>query len=232
MLEPRREKALRAMVGVLFVFGSALIYFLFFNSGLELYQHPTLPDEKVIVSNVSVHAIRDIVVSYVKNNEKVDFFRISVLAPGQLEEVSLSPEFVWGAKFVIQASAPFHLGKQIVMDARRWDPARANLTFSFRYPEKGFVGNPVESVIEACNQDNFLIQLVADVQIEDSSFANNPPSQEWVVPPFSCQSVSISFVPKQASSTLSFKIRVFTPSSVISERTFSIPIQNASEGGE
>lgn len=225
MLEARRTKVLRAMVGVLIVFGASLIYFLFFNTGLELVSDPSDQYGKVIVSNASVHLIRSIDLSYLKNGTLVKIETIPALNPGEHHVVLLKPEFVDQGKFTIQVSAPFHLGKQVLIDARSLDPGVINARYSFQYPTLGIVGMPVISTVDACNDETFPLDASVSLQFVSPVSESTPSSLPLFIPPNSCASTSIAFTPQAAYSTLSFKIRVSTPTSVLVEKMHTLPIE-------
>lgn len=224
MLELRRKRALRAMGGVLLVFSVSLAYFLFFNSGLQIASNTLSPNGSVVVSNDSVHQIRDISVSYVKDGKIIEIEKISKLNPRETHEISLAPEFVDQGAFTLQISAPFHLGKQIVVDARALDPGAANISFSFQYPTIGIVGQSVSASVDACNNELFAISANLALLVQDPTLASDPVSVPMFLSPNSCTNAIISFTPNAAAPTLSFKIRVSTPSSVLVEKVHTMEI--------
>lgn len=224
MLELRRKRVLHVMGGVLLVFGVFLLYFLFFNSGLQMAADPAMPTQFITVSNDSVHQIRDISVSYVKAGKTIEIEKISKLNPSESRVVPLNPEFVEKGAFTLQVSAPFHLGKQIAIDARTLDPSAANISFSFQYPSIGIVGQPVRASVDVCNNELFAISATLALFVQDPSLASDPFPVPMLLSPRSCANADISFMPAAAAPTLSFKIRVSTPSSVLVEKVHTMEI--------
>ncbi len=99
MLEARRSKVMKVIAVIALVFGLSLFYFFFFNTGLGLTPDPSNQGGKVIVSNTSIHLIRDISVQFIVNNQLIEAQKIAVLAPGEMQMVPLDNQYVSDGKF-------------------------------------------------------------------------------------------------------------------------------------
>ena len=223
LAEEKRKRVLRVMVILYAVFGLAIVYFFFFNTGLSLVPDPANQEGIVNIRNDSVHVIKDISISYLKQGQKIELQSISELYPRSQISIPLLPEYADEGWIVVQASAPYHLSQQIVIAARANEiPPKVLLTFS--YPDFGFVDVPVESTIRACNQENFSVPLTVDMRLSDNEVSPNPPPQSWSVEPGECASVALSFTPTREAEDLSFNIRVLNESLVIVEQTHVMSI--------
>ncbi len=222
MNEIRRKKVMKVMVVVLLVFGGSLIYFLFFNSGLEVLPDPSDQSGRVIIANRSVHTIREISVSYVVQGQKIPISTIPELRPNNEFPIPLDSKFVDEGKFVIHASAPYHLSRQLAIQAQSNTTPR--ISFSFEFPSIATQHNSVSVEVSGCNQDDLGIILQASLEMSSVSEGVNPPTKSWGLPPNECGSTQLVFTPLVASETLSFKIKVSSPSLMLVERTFMIEV--------
>lgn len=222
MLEARRSKVMKVIGVITLVFGLSLFYFLFFNTGLGLTPDPSDQGGKVIVSNTSVHLIRDISVQFIVNNQIIEAEKIAVLAPGETRTVELSDQYASDGKFIVQVAAPYHLSQQVVIQARSNQVDNANVSFTFQYPSIGVANESIDVEVGACNNESF--PLTVKVLLDLPSSIVPVPVQDWIIPADECASTTLSFVSSFASDDLSFKIRVFTPTHVLVEKVHHLQI--------
>ncbi|MEK6902881.1 MAG: hypothetical protein AABX02_04835, partial [archaeon] len=216
MLEARRSKVIKVIGVIALVFGVSLIYFLFFNTGLMLTPDPSDQGGKVIVSNTSVHLIRDISVHFMVNNQKVEAEIIPVLAPNETHSVSLLEQYISDGKFVVQVSAPYHLTQQVIIQARSDQVNNADVSFTFQYPSLAIVNQPVDVEVGACNAELFALDVKVAIDLPPELTPVSP--VDWVIPSNNCVSLPLTFIPTLVTDDLSFKIRVFTPTRVLVEK--------------
>ena len=222
MLEARRSKVMKVIAVIALVFGLSLFYFFFFNTGLGLTPDPSNQGGKVIVSNTSIHLIRDISVQFIVNNQLIEAQKIAVLAPGEMQMVPLDNQYVSDGKFIVQVSAPYHLSQQVVIQALSDQVDNANVSFTFQYPSIGIVNGPIDIEVGACNNESFPVNVM--VALELPSDLVPVPANDWIIPSEECASTILSFTPLSATEDLSFKIRVFTPTRVLVEKDHHLQI--------
>lgn len=210
------------MAVVLLAFGGSLLYFLFFNSGLNISPDPSDQVGKVIVSNDSVHAIRDVNVSYLLSGKKVGGEWIDVLLPRETRTIEMDPHFLVDGKYVVQVSAPYHLSKQVVVQALTNTNAPPAISVTFEVSSVGTQFEPVSIRLLGRSLDSLSHVVNASLELSDPSSGENPPVVEWGVSPDVESSITLSFTPLTAREDLSFKIKVFTPSNVLVEREYTM----------
>jgi hypothetical protein len=232
MLEQRRARVMKAGSFIFGVLGISLVYFLFFNMGLELFPDPDNSLTRVVVRNDSQHRIREISVSFMVNQEKKEAQSISFLDPQQEQSIFLDPQYASTDSFVVQVSAPFHLSKQIVVASEKAILENANVQFTFVTPSIAYVNQSTQLQVKVCNNELYSLPLQTQLVALEEGSVTLPPAQEWSFPPLECEVVSILVTPLEESPDLSFKIRVFTPSTVLAERVVSMQvISNSSNTG-
>jgi hypothetical protein len=230
MLEQRRAKVIKAAALLFGVLGVSLIYLLFFNTGLEIVSDPDNPSTHVAIFNSSQHRIREVSVAFLVQEQKIVVETIPLLDPSQTVSIPLPPEYAYNGSFTLQASAPYHLTRQISIAAQSAKVDNANVSFTFSFPTLGFVGQSSSVLIEGCSYENFPLDFKAELT-DFSQGELVAPSEDWVIPPSSCSEVVLEFIPVAATDDLSFKIRVFTPTRVLAEKDAMITIQSLDENG-
>ncbi len=222
MNELRRQKITKVMAIVLVAFGGSLLYFLFFNSGLNVLSDPSDPVGHVLVLNDSVHAIRSITFSYLVGNKKMGERGIDILLPRESESIELDSRFIENGSYTLQVSAPYHLSRQIVVQAGSLSQVVPAISVTLEVDPVGTQNKPVSIRLSGKSLDSLSLVVSASLELGDSSWGVNPPVSEWGLSPDGESSVVLSFTPLVARENLSFKIRVFTPSNVLVEREYSI----------
>ena len=160
MQDERRHRVFRAMALVYLLLGISLVYFLFFNSGLSVRAQTSAEGENsILVSNHSVHAIRDVDVGFVKSNVHTTVQKIPLMNPNQEMLTSIKPEWAENGRTLMQASAPFHLSAQTYISSQSSGEDVPNATFSFSFDSIGFVGKEYGIFIEGCSQEAETIPL-------------------------------------------------------------------------
>jgi len=232
MLEKRREKVIKAAALLFGVLGLSLIYLLFFNTGLEIVSDPQNPTTHVLILNNSQHRIREVSVSFLVGNQKIVVQTIPSLDPSQTVSIPLSPEYASNGAFTLQATAPYHLTRQISIASQSAKVDNANVAFTFSFPTIGFVDEPVVVSITACSYENFPLDLKAELSDFTNEAGISTPASDWTIPPAECSDLELSYTPISPLEDLSFKIRVFTPTRVLAEKGASMEIiQNDVNGG-
>jgi hypothetical protein len=211
------------MTLVYFAFGLSLIYFLFFTSGLSIVPDPLTPTSRVLVVNDSVHAIRDVTLYYVWDDKLVKAGTVPLLHPGEEKPVLVDTSFARGGKVVLQASAPFHVDYRLVLLVQNPDDSPP-LSFSFSLPDIGFVGEPVEVLVEICNSDALGVTLRPELEFSDDSLIGSQETGEFVAKGGSCKEKILTFVPLMESQDLSFNIRVFRDEQVVAVQDHKMQI--------
>jgi hypothetical protein len=221
----RRSHVVRVMIAVYAVFGFALIYFLFFNTGLQLTASPDRGSDSVVLVNDSVHAIRDISVVYVKAGQREALENVALLLPGESKTLELNPGMVESSTGYIelQVMAPFHLTTRAVVPVGNPSTDDGQITFQFSYPSIGYVGQSVEAIVTGCNTSATAQRL--QVAMELPAHAEWSPSPvDWSIPPNDCASTPIAFIPDAAEENLLIKIRVLTAWRVLGEGSHAVVI--------
>ncbi len=220
----RRSHVLRVMIVVYAVFGFALIYFLFFNTGLQLHASPGSNGNSVVLANDSVHAIRDITVVYLKDGQREALQNVELLLPGESKMLELNPSMVNGIGYIeLQVMAPFHLTTRALVPVGDPTTDGGQITFQFSYPSAGYVGKVVEAIVTGCNTSDAPQQL--QVAMELPAHAEWSPSPlDWSIPANDCASTLVSFVPDAPEENLLIKIRVLTAWRVLGEGSHSVAI--------
>jgi hypothetical protein len=232
MLEQRRAKVIKAATLLFGVLGLSLIYLLFFNTGLEIVSDPQNPSTHVLVLNTSQHRIRDVSVAFLVGDQKVVVQTISTLNPSQFVSIPLLPEHAYNGAFTLQASAPYHLTRQISIAAQSTKVDNANVAFTFSFPTIGFVDAPVIVSVTGCSYEDFPLELKAELSDFTAEGFVDTPAQDWIVPPAGCSDVELTYTPAFPVEDLSFKIRVFTPTRVLAEKGAGMQIiQTDANGG-
>lgn len=212
------------MAVVLLAFGGSLLYFLFFNTGLNLIPDSTDPTGKVLVVNDSVHAIRDITFSYRVSNQGVGAQSIDILLPSESRAIELDSRFVENDSYTIYVSAPYHLSRELVLPAGTLGSATPALSATIEVDPVGTQNKPISVRLTGRSKDSFSHVVSVSLELTDSAWGENPPVQDWGVSPQADSTVSLSFTPLVARQDLSFKIRVFTSSDVLIEREFTVVV--------
>ena len=224
MNDARRQKILKVMAVVLVAFGGSLFYFLFFNSGLALAPDPTDQAGHVLVMNDSVHAIHNITFSYLVEGKESGAQSVSVLLPRESVSMSLDNHYLDGSNYLVQVRAPYHISRQINIQTSNNIDMIPALSISFESPSFATQNNPVLINLIARNLDPIPRDVRASFDWTIPSSGENPPVQEWGLPPNGEGSLALSATPFVASDNLSFKIKVFTPSNVLVEREYSLQV--------
>ena len=222
-LNVRRSHVVRVMVVVYAVFGFSLLYFLFFNTGLKLNPVSDAQGGQIVVLNDSVHAIRDITVVYLKNNLQNPIGEIQLLLPHESKTFPLLPEMADpNGSIMVLASAPFHLSTRSIVNTGNQGEGLLS-SFQFSYPEFGYVGEPIEAVVNGCNTGS--APLALSVGLEIAAHPEwQPEVMDWSVSPNDCSSTQISFTATEPVSDLLIKIRVFSPWRTLGEGVHSVNI--------
>ena len=232
MVFARKEQVIKVIILVYVVFGASILYFLFFNAGLDIVTTAQTNNSTVRVVNNSVHAIRDITVAYVKGDVLTAIETIPILKPKEFREYPISSEWVSGGRVILQASAPFHLTKQSIINNIAGGVTNANITFQLSYSDTGFVGSPVEIDIIGNSQEDHPIPLKAELTFLNDSNLVSPRVKDWVIAPGNDNNVSFSFTPQTRDENLSIKIRVFSEWNTFLEREIVMGIiPNPVQGG-
>lgn len=210
------------MAVVLLAFGGSLVYFLFFNTGLNLVPDPSDPTGKVLVVNDSVHAIRNVTLSYRVSTREVGSQLIDILLPSEALSVELDPHYLENDSFTLHVSAPYHLSRELVVPAGTAGSATPALSATIEVDPVGTQHKPVFVRLSGRSKDSLSHVVSVSLEINDPSWGANPPVQDWGISPESDSSVSLSFIPLVARQDLSFKIRVFTSSDVLIEREYIV----------
>lgn len=224
MLEQRRSKVIKAAALLFGVLGLSLIYLLFFNTGLEIVTDPDNPSTHVAVLNTSQHRIREVSVAFLVGDQKVVVQTIPALDPSQSVSIPLPPEYAFNGSFTLQATAPYHLTRQISIAAQSAKVDNANVAFTFSFPTIGFVDEPVLVSITGCSYENFPLDLKAELSDFTQEGFSSTLAKDWVIPPAACSDVELAYVPISPVEDLSFKIRVFTPTRVLAEKGANMEI--------
>lgn len=229
MLEQRRSKVLKAAALLFGVLGLSLIYLLFFNTGLEIVSDPQNPSTHVAITNTSQHRIREVSVSFLVGNQKIVVQTIPTLDPSQTVSISLSPEYESNGSFTLQATAPYHLTRQISIAAQSAMVDNANVAFTFSFPTIGFVNDPVLVSITGCSYEDFPLVMKAELaDFTEEGIVS--PAKDWTIPPAACSDVELAYTPISPVEDLSFKIRVFTPTRVLAEKGAMMEILSTTDG--
>lgn len=210
------------MAVVLIAFGGSLLYFLFFNSGLALVSDPSDQAGHILILNDSVHSIHDITLSYIVGGQETGEQTIGVLLPRESYSITLDDHYLDAGKYIIKASAPYHLSRQIIIQTSSNTNPIPALSITFEVPNLGTQNHPVTINLIGRNLDPVPHVVSVSFEWSSSSSGVNPPIQEWGLPPNGEGSLSLSATPLRGDQNLSFKIKVFTPSNVLVERGYSI----------
>ncbi len=206
----RRSHVFRVMIAMYAVFGFALIYFLFFNTGLMIALSPQGSGNEVLVLNDSVHAIRDVSIVYVKDGQRQAVEVIPLLLPRESKSIVLTPDMVDASNQVeLQAMAPFHLTTRALIPVGNPSQDNGQVTFQFSYPALGYVNQPIEVIVSGCNTSSSPQQLQLAMELS-SHPAWTPSPVDWSIPANDCSSTDISFTPTALAANLPIKIRVLT----------------------
>ncbi len=224
MLEQRRSKVIKAAALLFGVLGLSLIYLLFFNTGLEIVTDPENPSTHVAILNTSQHRIREVSVAFLVGEQKVVVQTIPTLDPSQSVSIPLPPEYAYNGSFTLQATAPYHLTRQISIAAQSAKVDNANVAFTFSFPTIGFVDEPVLVSITGCSYENFPLDLKAELSDFTQEGFSSTPAMDWIIPPAACSNVELTYLPVSPVEDLSFKIRVFTPTRVLAEKGANMEI--------
>lgn len=230
MLEQRRSKVVKAAGLIFGVLVISLVYFLFFNTGLNVVSDPN-SFNRVIVMNESQHRIREVSVSFLSGDQKNVVQKIPYLDPHQSVAIDLLPSYAVNGSFVIQASAPFHLTKQIVIEAQSAQVDNANVSFTFTFPTLTYTGKETIVLVTACNNESFALDLQAELSSFVPALPLTPAPQAWSIDPDACEDLELPFIATQAGDNLSFKIRVFTPTRVLAEKGVSMDVLSTDVNG-
>lgn len=222
MNELRRQKIMKVMAVVLLAFGGSLVYFLFFNTGLNVVPDPSNPTEKILVVNDSVHAIRHVTLSYRVSNQEVGAQSIDILLPSESRAVELDPHFVENNAYTVHVSAPYHLSRELVVPAGVSSSATPALSATIEVDPVGTQHKPVSVRLSGRSKDSLSHVVSVSLELNDPAWGENPPVQEWGISPDGDSTVSLSFIPLVARQDLSFKIRVFTSSDVLIEHEYTV----------
>ncbi len=222
MNDARRQKVLKVMLVVLLAFGGSLFYFLFFNSGLSLSPDPSDQAGRVVVLNDSVHAIHNITFSYLVQGEAVGHQTIAVLLPRESQTIALDSHFQDGSRYLVQVSAPYHLSRQLTIQTSSQVNTTPALSITFEVPELATQNNSFSIQLLGRNLDPIPRVVSVAFLWDNPSSGENPPVQEWGLPPNGEGSLALSATPLSSGENLSFKIKVFTPSNVLVERAYSL----------
>jgi hypothetical protein len=224
MNDARRQKVLKVMAVVLVAFGGSLVYFLFFNSGLTLSPDPANQAGRVIVLNDSVHAIHDVTFSYVVQGKLVGSQTFDVLLPRESKLIDLDTHFQDGPSYTVYVSAPYHLSRQLTIQTGSPANTTPALSITFEVPEIATQNNPVSIQLSGRNLDPIAGVVRVAWEWDSPSFGENPPIEEWGLPPNGESALTISSTPLSSGDDLSFKIKVFTPSTVLVERSYTLNV--------
>lgn len=220
----RRANVFRVMLVVYGVFGIALIYFLFFNSGLTIALAPESDGSTILVVNDSVHAIRDVSIVYVKGGEKHAIEVVPLLLPREFKTIALAPTMADNTGQVeLQVMAPFHLSSRALIPVGNPTPDDGQITFQFSYPPVGYVGELVEVIASGCNTASSpqQLQLAMELATQPQWI---PSPVDWTIPANDCSSTSIGFTPTSTIETLPIKIRVLTAWRTLGEGVHTIEV--------
>ncbi|MEK6970533.1 MAG: hypothetical protein AABW68_02450, partial [archaeon] len=133
--------------------------------------------------------------------------------------------------YTLQASAPYHLTRQISVAAQSARVDNANVSFTFSFPTIGFVGEPVIVAVSGCSYEDFPLTLNAELADFSAEGYDSPPPEPWTIPAGSCSDAELVFTPPAVAEDLSFKIRVFTPTRVLAEKGGLMEILPSEEDG-
>ncbi len=221
MNEARRKKIVKVMAVVLVAFGGSLLYFLFFNSGLNIVPDPA-DQRSVLVVNDSVHAIRDITFVYQIGNEHAGAQTIDILLPHESTSIKLDTHYIENNAYTLEVSAPYHLSRRLIVQAGPNTNAIPAISVTLEIDPVGTQNKPVIVRLTGKSLDVLSHLVNVSLELTDPASGITPPVSEWGLSPDGESSTTLSFTPIVASDNLSFKIRVFTPSNVLVEREYSI----------
>lgn len=221
MNEVRRQKIVKVMAVVLVAFGGSLLYFLFFNSGLNIVPAPA-DQRSVLVVNDSVHAIRDITFVYQVGNQHLGAQTIDILLPHESVSMLLDPHFVDNGAYTLEVSAPYHLSRRLVVQAGQNTNDIPAISVTLEIDPVGTQNKPVIIRLTGKSLDALPHLVNVSLELTDVESGITPPVSEWGLSPEGESSIILSFTPVVAIDDLSFKIRVFTPSLVLVEREYSM----------
>ncbi|QQR92661.1 MAG: hypothetical protein IPJ89_00235 [Candidatus Iainarchaeum archaeon] len=220
----RRSHVYRVMIAIYAVFGFALVYFLFFNTGLTIGVSPSGSGNDVMVSNDSVHAIRDVSIVYVKDGQRQALEVIPLLSPRESRTIMLTPAMVdESGQVELQVMAPFHLTTRALIPVGMPSPDDGQVTFQFSYPPIGYVGQDVEVIASGCNTASSPQQLQLAMELPTRP-EWVPAPVDWVIPANDCSSTGIAFTPTLGEEDLPIKIRVLTAWRTLGEGLHSIDV--------
>lgn len=202
-----KKRIISVFILIYLVFGIALVYLLFFNTGLTLVQQV---DEsvlnKVFVKNDSIHIIKKIQISYLNpEGSKVTFQEIPALSPSNTADVDISKiEF---QKFQLFAEAPFHspVNQTIAMNESK---KATNLKSTILASKVAFISLAYELKMELCNNSKADLADVAIEERHDTSYFKEVPRKDvFDLKAGKCLSKDYSFMPiAEGQTTMYFNI--------------------------
>ncbi|MFH0970899.1 MAG: hypothetical protein V1776_05615 [Candidatus Diapherotrites archaeon] len=218
MLEKRRARVMKVATILFVVLGVSLVYFLFFNTGLQVAPDPDDSFGHVIIWNDSKHRIQNVSVGYVVDDTIIEIEKILFLDPDQIVKIQLDEKYVSHDAHIIHVSAPLHLSRQISIFTKKAVEDNANVQFTFVIPTAAYALDSTVIELRVCNGENFPLDLMGSFDGLSSTDANIPTVLSWSFPPNGCDSVLLPITPLHGPGTLSFKIRVFSSTRTFAER--------------
>lgn len=165
----KRRKRILFFETILFIFfGTVLIYFLFFNTGLVI-EGKQLP-EALTVKNESIHQISFIELYYLNSEGKeVKFAEIELLNPGQFQEIPITGEEAVQGSIRVIARAPYHLELKHEINLKGEQPIE--LSFSLRIPNTAIKGKTFQAAINLCNKGTTQTTASIEPVLEEEFFS-------------------------------------------------------------
>ena len=150
--------------------------------------------------------------------------KILLLNPKEDHTIALNSEWVSDGKFVIQVDAPYHLSRQVVIQAKSDVLNNPRTSFSFAYDSAARAGQVFGVTVKGCNLELAPITLKTGLFFAPETGISDTPIETWSIPPGACGEVPLSFVPISPVENLTFKIRVLSGSNTLAELPASVPV--------
>ncbi|MBI4043919.1 MAG: hypothetical protein HY393_03900 [Candidatus Diapherotrites archaeon] len=112
MLDARRMRIVKVMIGLYGFLGLALAYYFFYTPGIAMDYYEEARKAYLVVKNDSSHTIEDLTIYAEKTGTKTQIAFIQRLEPKQAHSIAIQPEYGHEEKYQFIAEAPYHESKK------------------------------------------------------------------------------------------------------------------------